>query len=180
MLDKSLSLRASSGNDSNASFSVFNSSALVQTHVDAYILTLFSQSTVLASRKRGLPYRSTQEPGTLTLALRALKPCFSKTVVYHGLRPADRSSTRPPSLRATLSALTCVSASEAPGENQSMLSMIWLNRSATSNENSRDDSDGLLTTAMVNVPGDMRFNVSLTQSVWMRKPSKAPGRDSFV
>lgn len=37
-----------------------------------------------------------------------------------------------------------------------------------------------LTTAMVRVPGEMRLSTSSKQSVCIRRPSKAPGRDNLA
>ena len=80
-------------------------------------------------------YLSIQVPGILAPTLRVAKPFFSNTVVYQGLRPAERKRTFPPVFKARCNACTWVMAWESVGENQSMLSMtlIVLVRSACEN-----------------------------------------------
>ena len=69
-------------------------------------------------------HRSIHVPGNLAAVLRASKPNLSKTGVYHGLNPAERSKTRPPSFRARFSAAIWMAASGPCGLNQSIESMI--------------------------------------------------------
>ena len=98
-------------------------------------------------------------PGVRWLALRTTKPCRSKMARYHGRRPAERSRSRPPSFRALFKVRICSAASDPCGSNQSIESMM---------------------TAMVSVPGLIRVTTSLMSSVWMRRPSNAPGRESLA
>lgn len=63
-------------------------------------------------------------PGSLAPTLFAEKPFFSKTEMYHGLRPAERRRTLPPALRARCRAQTWAVACASLGSNQSMLSII--------------------------------------------------------
>ena len=99
--------------------------------------------------------RSVHVPaGTLAATLLLANPCASNTLTYHGLKPALRSKTRQPSLRARLTAYTWAGASGPPGVNQSMLS---------------------IRTAMVRLAGCMRAKTSLSSSVWMRRLSRAEG-----
>lgn len=134
-----------------------SSVALVMIQVLAYILTLRDKH-VHDTMKDG-SYRSMQVPGNLAPTLLAMKPHLSNTGMYHGVRPAERSITRPPGFNARLRAWICVRASSPLGSNQSMLS---------------------ITTAIVKVPLAMRLITSLISSVWIRRPSKAPGRESFA
>ena len=105
--------------------------------------------------KRCTTYRSTHSPGNLAPTLLAAKPNLSKTGIYQGLRPAERSKTRPASFNARLSAWIWISASSPAGSNQSIESM---------------------TMAMVRLWGATRAMTSLISSVWIRRFSKAPGR----
>ena len=70
-------------------------------------------------------YRSMQVPGILAPTLRVSKPLFSNTLVYQGLRPAERRRTLPPVFKARCNACTWVKACESWGQNQSMLSMTY-------------------------------------------------------
>jgi hypothetical protein len=79
----------------------------VQIQVEAYMLT-----------------RSVHVPGGILAAtLFEEKPFSSNARMYHGLRPADLSNTRPPSFMARLTALACATASGPAGLNQSILSI---------------------------------------------------------
>jgi len=107
--------------------------------------------------KEGGTYRSIHAPGGNLAATRfATNPPSSKVFTYHGLSPALLTMTRPPTLSALFTARICVRAASPPGSNQSILS---------------------ISTAIVSVSGAMRSNTSTNSSVWMRRPSNAPGEE---
>lgn len=128
--------------------------SFVQIHVDAYMLTLPYRQLVppMSSGSLISTYRSIHAPGTRTATLLHAKPSLSKTVTYHGSRPALRSITLPLTFNALLSARICRTACFPSGGNQSMLS---------------------ITTTIVSVPGRIRAMTSLISSVWMRSPLNA-------
>ena len=146
---------------------------LVQTQVEAYILTLVD----LVGRVHMRPdqtYRSMHVPGTLFPTQEQAKLFASKASMYHGLIAAERSRTRPPNLSTLYNAITCSLAAELAGSNQSMESMTCA-ISIGMVKRGR-----LLTTAMVRVSWAILAITSLISSVCMRRPSKAPGLDSLA
>ena len=124
-------------------------------------------------------YRSIQVPGILAPTLRTPNPLFSNTVIYQGLRPAERRRTLPPVFKARCSACTWVKACEPSGQNQSMLSMICFRWVSIGGGCRLFLGYFNLTTAWLRVPGAIRQITSWSSSVWIRSPSNAPGWESL-
>ena len=99
-----------------------SSATFVNTQVEAYIFTLIWLAIIWFYVI--VVYLSMHVPGRRAAARRALNPRLSKTAIYHGFRPAERSSIRPPILRTRLRACAWLAAAFDCVSNQSMESMI--------------------------------------------------------
>lgn len=103
-----------------------SSSVFVIIQVEAYMFTLGKVQRRTRPPTSVRAYLSIQLPGKRAATLWGKKPNFAKTDTYHGLSPADRSKTLPPSFKARLRALIWIAASSLLVSNQSMESMIWI------------------------------------------------------
>lgn len=83
---------------------------------------------------------------------------------------------RPPFFKALLKVRAWAGAESSAGSNQSIESIIWCKVSMESPLS----AILILTTAIVRVPGVIRLITSLISSVWMRRPSNAPGVESLT
>ena len=152
------------------------SCAFVMTHVLAYMFTLESLIVSMGDETQQETYRSIRVPGMRADTLLVEKPNRSKRAIYHGRSPAERRKTRPSGFKARFSAAICVAASDAQGSNQSIESITC----GSLVEFFDRKLQALLTMAIDNVPGMIFAITSLISSVWIRKPSNAPGFESLA